>query len=92
MSEGDHKKYWRTNIIIILTLLTGWFFVSFVLGIFFVEDLNEIRIGGFKLGFWIAQQGSIFFFIGLVLTYVLWIEKVDKEFHVEEKKDKGESK
>ena len=80
----EHQKYWRTNKTIIVSLLAVWFFVSFLLGIVFVEPLNKFQIGGFPLGFWIAQQGSILVFIVLILIYCLWIEAEDRKYHVEE--------
>ena len=59
--------------------------VSYVCGIFFVEELNNIRIGGFKLGFWFAQQGSIYVFVAIIFIYVKWMNKLDKEYEVDEK-------
>lgn len=83
-AREEHRRYWRTNRIIILCLLAVWFFVSCVLGIFAAEPLNQIRLGGFPLGFWIAQQGSIYVFIVLILIYCVLMEREDKRFHVEE--------
>ena len=78
------KEYWRRNIKIMLGLLVVWFLVSFGCGILFVEQLNEIQIGGFKLGFWFAQQGSIYVFVVLIFVYVWLMNKLDREFDVEE--------
>ena len=57
-----------------------WFIVSYVLSIFLVERLNEIKLGGFPLGFWIAQQGSIYVFVLLILVYALWMRRIDARF------------
>ena len=78
----DH--YWRRNKKYLLILLSIWFLVSFGCGIFFAEYLNTIRIGGFKLGFWFAQQGSIYVFVALIFIYVKLMNKLDKKFEVDE--------
>ena len=59
----DPTSYWKTNLKYLLYLLSIWFLVSFGAGILFVDQLNAIKIGGFKLGFWFAQQGSIYVFV-----------------------------
>ena len=82
------QRYWRNNKRIILFILAIWFLVSFVLGIFLVEPLNQYKLAGFPLGFWIAQQGSIYVFILLTLFYCLAMEYGDRKFHLEEKKRK----
>jgi putative solute:sodium symporter small subunit len=76
--------YWRRNKRYLLILLSIWFLVSYGFGIFFAEALNNIRIGGFKLGFWFAQQGSIYVFVILIFVYVRWMNKLDKEYDVDE--------
>jgi len=78
------KDYWRRNIKIVLSLMAIWFIVSFGFGILLVEQLNVIRMGGFKLGFWFAQQGSIFSFVILIFVYVYKMNQLDKEFDVNE--------
>jgi len=78
------KDYWRRNIKIVLSLMAIWFLVSFGFGILLVEQLNVIRMGGFKLGFWFAQQGSIFTFVVLIFVYVYKMNQLDKEFDVNE--------
>lgn len=78
------KDYWRRNIRIVLSLMAIWFLVSFVFGILLVEQLNLIRLGGFKLGFWFAQQGSIFAFVVLIFVYVYKMNQLDREFDVNE--------
>ncbi len=80
----DLKLYWKKNLRFLLILLSIWFVVSYGFGILLVEPLNNIRIGGFKLGFWFAQQGAIYVFIALIFIYVSWMNKLDKEFDVEE--------
>lgn len=79
------KKYWKRNIRTVLILLSVWFLVSFGFGIILAEPLNTIRIGGYKLGFWFAQQGSIFTFVVLIFVYVYRMNKLDEEFDVNEK-------
>ena len=72
------NTYWKKNIRYITILLSLWFIVSFGCGILFVEQLNTIQIGGFKLGFWFAQQGSIFGFVAIIFTYIYLINKLDQ--------------
>ena len=81
--------YWKTNLKILFCLLTIWFIVSFGFGILLSDWLDQFRIGGFKLGFWFAQQGSIYVFIVLIFTYVFLMGKLDKK--VSERKDKKDS-
>lgn len=72
------NTYWKKNIRYISILLSLWFIVSFGCGILFVEQLNTIQIGGFKLGFWFAQQGSIFSFVVIIFTYIYLMNKLDQ--------------
>ena len=65
-------------------LLSIWFVVSYLFGILLVDTLNEIRLGGFKLGFWFAQQGSIYAFVLLIVVYIRLMNKLDKKYHVNE--------
>lgn len=85
MEDLSHRAYWRRNLRYLLILLVIWFVVSFGFGIFFADQLNDIKIGGFKLGFWFAQQGSIYIFVVLIFLYVRWMNKLDKKFDVDEK-------
>ena len=78
------KQYWKKNLKYLAILLGIWFIVSFGFGILFVDELDQIRIGGFKLGFWFAQQGSIYIFIILIFIYVKWMNKLDKDYDVED--------
>lgn len=82
MNDNQKLKqhYWRKNLIYLGILLSIWFLVSFVFGILLVDELNTIRLGGFKLGFWFAQQGSIYVFVILIFVYIRLMNKLDKEF------------
>ncbi|MEM6344170.1 MAG: DUF4212 domain-containing protein [Bacteroidota bacterium] len=80
----DLSKYWRTNLRYMLILMSIWFVVSFGCGILFVDQLDTIRIGGFKLGFWFAQQGAIYVFVALIFVYVYLMNKLDKAYEVDE--------
>ena len=80
----DLQAYWRTNIKYMVVLLSIWFLVSYVLGIILVVPLNNIKIGGFPLGFWFAQQGSIYVFVVLIFVYCALMRKLDREYDVEE--------
>ena len=75
-----HKDYWRANLKILIVLLSMWFMVSFGFGIIFSDFLDQYKIGGFKLGFWFAQQGSIYFFVVLIFIYVHLMNKLDKKY------------
>ncbi|KQC29372.1 DUF4212 domain-containing protein [Flagellimonas eckloniae] len=79
----DQKKYWKENLKYLGILLTIWFLVSFVFGILLVEELNTIRLGGFKLGFWFAQQGSIYVFVLLIFVYIRLMNKLDKKYNLD---------
>lgn len=83
-NQDAAKAYWRENVRLLIILLTIWFVVSFGAGILFVEQLNQIRIGGFKLGFWFAQQGSIYIFVMLIFFYVWKMNRIDKKYNVQE--------
>ena len=78
------SAYWKENIRYLILLLTIWFLVSFGAGILFREALNEFRLGGFKLGFWFAQQGSIYVFVILIFIYVKLMNKLDKKYGYDE--------
>jgi putative solute:sodium symporter small subunit len=80
----DLKQYWKENLRYLVILLIVWFVVSYGLGILFVEQMNTIKIGGFKLGFWFAQQGSIYVFVALIFIYVYLMNKLDKKYGVDE--------
>jgi putative solute:sodium symporter small subunit len=84
MSERNLKDYWKENLRYLVILLIIWFIVSYGLGIIFVEQMNTIKIGGFKLGFWFAQQGAIYVFVILIFVYVYLMNKLDKKYGVDE--------
>lgn len=83
MSDSSANSYWKANIRLVLSLMSVWFFISFGCGILFVDALDSIRFGGFKLGFWIAQQGSIFVFVALILIYIRAMDKLDSKYNLE---------
>ena len=83
MSDSSANSYWKANIRLVLSLLAVWFFISFGCGILFVDALDTVRFGGFKLGFWIAQQGSIFVFVALILIYIRAMDKLDAKYNLE---------
>jgi putative solute:sodium symporter small subunit len=83
----DRVTYWRTQMRRTIILLSVWFVAAFVMSIFFAEPLNSISFGGVPFGFWMAQQGSIFVFISLVLIYTLTSNRLDREAGVEETDD-----
>ncbi|MCE2571928.1 DUF4212 domain-containing protein [Motilimonas eburnea] len=78
------KRYWSENLKIMGVLLAIWFAVSYGFGILLVEPLNQISLGGFKLGFWFAQQGAIYTFVVLIFVYVVKMNQLDKKYNVEE--------
>ncbi len=81
---NNAQKYWQANIRLVIGCLLVWFFVSFGCGILFVNQLNTIRVGGFQLGFWFAQQGSIYVFVALIFFYAWRMNQLDRKFNVEE--------
>jgi len=83
--SSDHAQaYWKENLTIMGSLLAIWFLVSYGAGIMFVDALNTIQIGGFKLGFWFSQQGSIYTFVALIFIYVVRMNALDKKYNVQE--------
>jgi len=86
MSEKQKNAtaYWKENLRYLLILLSIWFTVSYVAGILLKDVLNEIKIGGFPLGFWFAQQGSIYVFVILIFVYVRLMNKLDKKYGYDE--------
>ena len=85
--KHKYKDYWRKNLQYLAILLSIWFLVSFVFGILLVDKLDQIRIGGFGLGFWFAQQGAIYVFVILIFVYVWLMNRLDKKFDVHETKE-----
>ena len=82
--RGRMAEYWKKNLKLVATLLTIWFVVSYGFGIILVEVLNNIQIGGYKLGFWFAQQGSMYIFVALIFIYAAKMNALDKEYDVHE--------
>ena len=78
------RAYWRANLKLTAVLLTIWFVVSFGFGILLVEHLNRIPFFGFKLGFWWAQQGSIYVFVVLIFVYTVCMQRLDRKYDVHE--------
>ena len=76
----DKNSYWKQNISLITKCLLIWFTVSYIFGILLVDYLNLIRMGGYKLGFWFSQQGSIYIFVLLIFYYAKEINKIDKQY------------
>ncbi len=84
MNKDRRSTYWRANLRLVAICLAIWFVVSFGFGVLFVEQLNTIRIGGFKLGFWFAQQGSIYVFVLLTFFYAWRMNRIDRDHDVHE--------
>ena len=83
-SKENREAYWKANLRLMGILLAIWFFVSYVCGILFVDELNTIHFAGFKLGFWIAQQGSMYVFLALIFVYAKKMNTLDKKYGLEE--------
>ena len=77
---SEKQTYWKKNLLYLSILLLLWFAVSFGAGILFVDKLNSIKLGGFKLGFWFAQQGAIYTFVILIFVYIYLMNKLDNQF------------
>jgi putative solute:sodium symporter small subunit len=84
MASNNAQNYWKANLRLVLGCLVVWFVVSYLFGILLVDVLNTINIGGYKLGFWFAQQGSIYVFVVLTFFYASRMNKLDREFNVHE--------
>jgi putative solute:sodium symporter small subunit len=83
---SQNNSYWKANLRIVSICLVIWFVVSYLFGIILVDLLNNIQIGGYKLGFWFAQQGSIYVFVALIFYYAKYMDKLDRKFDVHEDK------
>jgi putative solute:sodium symporter small subunit len=81
------RAYWSKNLKYLGVLLAVWFLVSYGFGILLVEPLNGIRVGGFRLGFWFAQQGAIYVFVALIFIYVRLMDRLDRAFDVDEREE-----
>jgi putative solute:sodium symporter small subunit len=87
LKESAANKYWKSNIRILIILLGIWFISSFGFGILFSDVLDNFKIGGFKIGFWFAQQGRIYIFVLLIFIYVFLINRLDKKYKKEISED-----
>ena len=76
------QNYWKENISLIIKCLTIWFISSYGFSIILVDHLNTIRLGGYKLGFWFAQQGSIYIFVILIFYYAFKMGEIDRKYHI----------
>ena len=83
--KDKNQQYWKANLKIVFSLLIIWFIASFGFGIIFSDTLDQIRLGGFKLGFWFAQLGSIYIFVIIIFLYVWLMKRLDKKLSDEEK-------
>jgi putative solute:sodium symporter small subunit len=84
MPDSKARAYWRTNLKYLAVLLSIWFAVSFGAGILFADALDGHRLGGFKLGFWFGQQGSILVFVAIIFVYVWLMNRLDRQYDVED--------
>ena len=91
-SGPERQRYWRANLKLLATLLSLWFAVSYGAGILLVDVLDRVRIPGtgLKLGFWMAQQGSIVVFVVLIFVYARRMDRIERECGVDEERRRGE--
>ncbi len=82
--DSSSKAYWKATLGLVRNFLIVWFLVSYAAGILFAPALNSIHLGGYPLGFWFAQQGSIYVFIALIFIYAKMMGKLDEKFDVHE--------
>ena len=82
--QKSRAAYWKANLKLVALCLSIWFVVSYLFGIILVDQFNTISLGGYKLGFWFAQQGSIYVFVVLIFFYAWRIGKIDRQFNVHE--------
>ncbi len=87
MANRNAHAYWKANVRIVLSLLCVWFFISFVCGILLADFLDSFRFGGFKLGFWMAQQGSIYGFVILIFVYIRLMDGLDRKYKLDQIED-----
>jgi len=84
MTPENRAAYWRANLQLVFGCLVVWFVCSYGFGILLVDVLNSVRLGGFQLGFWFAQQGSIYVFVALIFFYAWRMNKLDLKYDVHE--------
>ncbi len=82
--DDQSQAYWKETLGLIRNILIVWFIVSYGLGILFAQALNSIQLGGYPLGFWFAQQGSIYVFVALIFIYAKLMGKIDEKYDVQE--------
>jgi putative solute:sodium symporter small subunit len=82
--QNSRQAYWKANLKLVAYCLSIWFVVSYLFGIILVDQFNAISIGGYKLGFWFAQQGSMYVFVVLIFFYAWRIGKIDRQYNVHE--------
>ena len=87
MTPENRSKYWRANLRLVAGCMVVWFVCSYGFGILLVDVLNRFRFGGFHLGFWFAQQGSIYIFVALIFFYAWRMNKIDRKYDVHEHED-----
>ena len=83
-NQNNRQLYWKANLRLVAWCLSIWFVVSYLFGIILVDQLNAISLGGYKLGFWFAQQGSMYVFVALIFFYAWRMNKLDKKFNLHE--------
>jgi putative solute:sodium symporter small subunit len=82
--QTQRQAYWSANLKLVAMCLAIWFVVSYLFGIILVDQLNAINLGGYQLGFWFAQQGSMYIFVILIFFYASRMKKLDQKFNVQE--------
>lgn len=87
-----NKTYWQENLRLVAICLAVWFIASFGFGLLLVDALNEVTFGGFRLGFWFAQQGSIYVFLPLIFFYAWRVTRLDRKYGVDESDEPGASR
>ncbi len=83
-NQENRDAYWKANVRLMVILLSVWFTISYLCGIVFVEELNTIRLGGYKLGFWFAQQGSMYGFVAIIFIYARRMAALDRKHNLHE--------
>lgn len=78
---SDPRRYWRINLRVLSVLLIIWFTTSILLSVVWAEALNQFKLAGFPVGFWMSQQGAILIFVLLILVYAIFMGQLDKKFH-----------
>jgi putative solute:sodium symporter small subunit len=84
INQENRTAYWKANLRLMMILLSVWFVISYLCGIVFVQELNTIRLGGYKLGFWFAQQGSMYGFVAIIFIYARRMAVLDRKFGLHE--------